>query len=90
MLPNFVYLPAEGENRALWLNLSNVALITESATGGLSVIANDDADDFLCYLTGQQARHLRAALAGQVCPQLPAIPAAEQLEARLERRGVIQ
>ena len=97
MLPNFIYIPAEGQKKAFWLNLSLVSKINEYPEGRLTLygVAAVPLD-----LEGHQAEVLRLHLQGRAMshrpePELPAIPrsaipAAEQLEARLERRGVIQ
>ena len=89
MLPNFVYLPPEGEKKGRFLNLSLVTDIEEIELKNRFVLWGSCGEE-IATISGEQARHLRAALALQTRPELPPIPAAQLLESRLERRGVIQ
>ena len=92
-MSNFIYIPAEGERPGKWLNLAVLLKVVEHSDGALTIW--NQADEEVGQFQNRQAAVLRLHLQGramshQMSPELPAIPAAAQLESRLERRGVIQ
>jgi len=88
MLPNFIYIPAEGDKSAFWLNLSLVGKVSELPDGSLVIYGQAVP----LNLTGHRADVLRLHLQGQSRPQTfeeryPALSAwAERLDRHTERR----
>jgi hypothetical protein len=83
-MQNFLYIPAEGDKSAFWLNLSLVWKVSELPDGSLAIYGQS----IPLNLTGKRAETLRAALSpAPKLPQLPKLDAAESFNARIERRG---
>lgn len=85
MTTQFLYIPADGDKKALWLNLSHSTKIAEEPDGSLTLFWLNCVP---LSLNGKRAETLRAALSpAPKLPQLPKLDAAESFNARIERRG---
>lgn len=98
MSPHLIYIPAEGDKKAFWLNLSATTKILEEPDGGLVVYWVNCVP---LSLTGKRAAVLRLHLTGRLLshrpePELPRIPdpmivppAVTEFEEKLSARGTV-
>jgi hypothetical protein len=80
----FIYIPADGPNGAIWINLANVSRVLEISKH-LALYYVGEAIPFV--LSVEQSKDFRNYLATQ---NTVALPAAADFDARISRRGQLK